>query len=119
MGDLTANFSRSEFKCKCGNCDFDTVDIETLTVLQGVADHFEASVTINSACRCPEHNKAVGGSKNSYHVKARAADITVFGVKPSDVHFYLDHTYPDIYGLGKYDFFTHIDTRSNKARWKG
>lgn len=33
-------------------------------------------ITVNSGYRCPELNKAVGGSKTSDHVKGFAADIT-------------------------------------------
>lgn len=33
-------------------------------------------ITVNSGYRCPELNKAVGGSKTSDHMKGFAADIT-------------------------------------------
>lgn len=121
MGDLnlTANFSRNEFKCKCNKCNYDTVDVETLMVLQNVADQFDAAVTINSGCRCLKYNKAVGGSENSYHLQGRASDIKVKGVSPYEVYTYLDNKYPGSYGLGKYSNFTHVDTRTGKARWMG
>lgn len=44
-------------------------------VLEPLRRHFGRPITINSGFRCKELNKAVGGAKNSYHTKGRAADI--------------------------------------------
>lgn len=116
---LSKNFSRSEFKCNCGNCDYDTVDKELVDVLQDIRDHFNASVTVTSGNRCPAYNRLVGGSRNSYHLRGRAADIVVGGVSQSDVYKYLDSKYPNRFGIGNYDTFTHVDTRTGKGRWNG
>ncbi len=116
---LSRSFTRGEFKCQCGKCDYDTVDAELVMVLQGVRDHFGASVFVTSGNRCVEHNRNIGGSSNSYHVRGRAADIQVRGYSPAIVQNYLLDTYPDKYGIGKYDNFTHIDTRTVKGRWNG
>lgn len=117
MGDLSDNLSRHEFACKCG-CGFDTVDVKTLDVIQRVCDYFRTSVIITSGCRCVEHNVAVGGSKNSQHVKARAGDCKFKNTTPEEVYEYLDEKYPDSLGLGLYNTFIHIDTRTGKARWR-
>ena len=109
-------FEREEFACKCG-CNFNTVDTELLVVLEGIREYFRAAVTVNSGCRCVAYNKYVGGSEDSQHTKGRAADIVVKHVHPLDVHAYLQGKYPEHYGIGKYDSFTHIDTRDYKARW--
>lgn len=118
MGDISTNFSRSEFACKC-NCGFATVDIELIKVLEIVRGHFNAAVKINSACRCDEHNKEVGGGKASKHKQGIAADIVVKGVKPYAVYRFLDAHMPNNYGLGLYKSFTHVDVRKLKARWRG
>ena len=118
MGDISKYFNRSEFACKCG-CGFATVDVELIEVLQTLRYKFNQPVTITSACRCDEHNKKVGGSYGSKHKQGIAADIVVEQVSASDVYRYLDSMYGDRFGLGKYDEFTHIDVRQNKARWKG
>src|SRR5574344_61754 len=47
--------------------------------LQLIRDTLGVSVTISSGYRCPELNKAVGGSKNSQHQLALAADIHAKG----------------------------------------
>ena len=117
MGDLSENLSRSEFKCNCGECDYDTVDYELVGVIQDVRDHFDSSVSVSSGNRCPAYNKRIGGAKHSYHPRGRAADIQVKGVSADDVHSYLVDKYPDQYGIGRYASFVHLDTRSSKARW--
>ena len=116
MGDLTKNLSRHEFACKC-ECGFDTVDYELVNVLQSLRDDLGASVGINSGCRCEKHNKAIGGGLNSQHLYGRAADIVINGVSPDEVQKYFLKKYQSKYGIGRYDTFTHIDTRGGKGRW--
>ena len=116
MGDISKNFNRSEFACKCG-CGFDAVDKELLIVLEAVRVSFDKPVKINSACRCLPHNEAIGSNRNSQHVRAKAADIVVDGVEPDKVYKFLNDLFPDTYGIGKHSTFTHIDVRENKARW--
>ena len=132
MGDLTKNLSRHEFACKCG-CGFDTVDIDLARILQETVDAFfnasmvdRVSITINSGCRCPAHNKAVGGSKNSRHMDGNAADFTLTyvtagvnkPVDPNKVAAYLDKKFKYEYGIGWYHGRTHFDTSSSgRRRW--
>ena len=118
MHKVSENFSRHEFACKCG-CGFSTVDVELVRVLEAVRARFNQPVTINSACRCSEHNESVGGSYGSKHKQGVAADIRVKGIHPGDVYEFLDNHMPNTYGIGKYCSFTHIDVRSKKARWEG
>ncbi len=118
MGDLTDNFNRSEFACACG-CGFDEIALDTVYICQNLRDHFDRPVTINSGCRCLEHNASVGGAENSQHVAGTAADVVVKGIHPNDVYDYLDSysTSLGVGGLGKYSSFTHLDTRGTTARW--
>ena len=112
---LSKYFKREEFACECG-CGFDTVDAETIGVLDQVREHFDSPVVINSGCRCAAHNKYIGGAKKSQHVFGRAADIVVKGVSPSVVANYIE-TIMTGGGIGRYETFTHIDTRTKPARW--
>jgi len=117
VGDLSEHFSRYEFACKCG-CGEDTVDYEELNYLERIRKHFGSSVTINSAHRCYKYNrsKTVGSNDESQHPKARASDIVVDGVDPSDVADYAEEI--GIPGVGRYNSFTHIDSRTHGlARW--
>lgn len=81
MGDLTKNFSRSEFACKC-RCGFDDVSRELVEGLQQLRDLAGKPITVTSACRCPKHNKRVGGVTYSQHITGRAADIVIAGLPP-------------------------------------
>lgn len=116
---LSSNFVRAEFKCQCNKCDYDTVDTELITVLQSLRDHFASPVKITSGNRCTDHNESVGGSKGSYHIRGRAADIQVKGVAPVIIQDYLESKYSGKFGIGRYALFTHIDTRTRAGRWNG
>lgn len=74
MGDLTRNFSRAEFACKCG-CGFDDIDRDLVELLQQIRSALGAPLTITSGCRCEEHNAKSGGAVTSAHVSGHAVDI--------------------------------------------
>ena len=117
MSKLSEHFHRVEFACKCG-CNFDTVDIELIKVLEKIRQHFNKPVHINSGCRCPSHNAKEGGSKNSQHLYGRAADFFIPGVEPIEIAKYVDSKWPNRFGLGIYISWVHIDSRTNgPARW--
>ena len=137
MPKLTPNISRHEMCCKCG-CGFDTCDFELVTNLQKCVNHFSQGtgiirLDITSPNRCREHNEKVQRehvsnyapySSKSQHMYGRAADFKLFfrtsgkQVDPEKVAQYLEETYPDKHGIGRYDNRTHYDTRSgNAARW--
>ena len=46
-----------------------------MDALQQIRDHFGKPVYVNSGYRCDRHNKAVGGTSDSYHIKGMAAVI--------------------------------------------
>lgn len=72
------------------------------------------AIIINSGYRSPAHNKRVGGATNSQHLYGRAADIVVRGVSPSRVYAEADKLFN---GVGRYNTFTHVDTRAGRARF--
>jgi uncharacterized protein YcbK (DUF882 family) len=116
MGDLSANFSRSEFACKCG-CGWDTVDTVLLEALQGRRESSGAAMTINSGCRCEIYNEQVGGGQASQHLAGRAADVVEKGITPRETQDYFETLGMSV---GRYPSFTHVDSRSGPpARWNG
>jgi len=76
MGDITQNFSRSEFSCKCG-CGLDVISIPLVHRLQVVRDILNVPILVHSGCRCPSHNYKVGGKPQSLHLAGLAVDWSV------------------------------------------
>lgn len=114
---LSNNFKSTEFDCHGGGCCNTTkVDLDLVVILQKIRDHFGVATVINSGYRCPTHNKAIGGASQSYHMKGQAADINVKGIAPSEVAKYAESI--GVLGIGLYDNFVHVDTRTNKFFWK-
>ena len=79
-------FTRQEFACKCGGrygngCTGypHSISFTLVRNLDAIRAHFNAPVIINSGLRCKEHNSAVGGVYNSWHMIGRAADFVVSG----------------------------------------
>lgn len=113
---ISEHFKREEFACRCG-CGFDVVDVELLSLAEDLRFTFDAFVTLNSACRCAAHNRAVGGSPKSQHLMGKAGDFVVAGYAPEKVYKYLDQRYPNKFGFGLYKTFVHADVRAQKTRW--
>lgn len=117
MGDLSENFSKAEFKCRCGRCNQVGPHPKLIEEMQKIRDHFGTAITINSGYRCPGYNRRVGGARNSQHLLGTACDFNVAGKTPEEVQAYLWVAYPNSYGIGRYATFTHFDVRGWRARW--
>ncbi len=103
MGDLTSNISRKEMACSCG-C---------------------VRILVKSGCRCPKHNRLIGGAENSYHLYAKGIDYVVqtwngqewITISASELARYLDKKYPEKYGIIIYwSGRVHFDIRQTKYR---
>lgn len=94
----------------------DTRAVELAAEFEAIRAVVGAPVRIGSAFRTTEHNRAVGGSRNSQHIQGRALDL----YPPTGM------TVQRLYdicrerarcadsalgGIGKYPAFVHIDTR--------
>ena len=122
---LAPDFKVRELRCRDGS-DTVMVDEALTVVLQCIREHFGKAVTITSAYRTPAHNAKAGGAKFSQHLLGRAADIRVAGVSVEDVAAYTESLMPDWGGVGRYPVkagratgWVHVDTRADKARWRG
>ena len=114
---LSKNFSVYEFACQGNGCCSETpIDDQLVTYLQMIRDHFGAKVTISCGHRCETHNAEVpNAATRSRHIFGWAADIHVEGVKPIEVARYAESI--GVKGIGLYDTFVHIDTRTEKSFW--
>ena len=110
---LSPSFHLREFECHCGCCKTTLIAPEHILLLQGLRDTIGLPITITSGYRCAKHNTACGGGRNSQHKRGTATDIVVAGVSPDQVAERCEH----FDGLGRYDTFTHIDSRGQRARW--
>lgn len=125
---LSPAFRVREFRCRDGT-DTILIDEGLVVLLQCIREHFGKPVHITSGYRTAEHNAAVGGSKSSQHLLGRAADFYVEGVPVATVAAYAETLLSGCGGIGRYPKdakhpkrmtgWVHIDTRTNKSRWKG
>ena len=89
----------------------------------------QITVTPNGGYRAPDHNRAVGGKRNSRHLYGDAADIRASKLTPKALHalilrLYKEGALKSLGGLGRYPGFVHVDTRPREpgqllARWDG
>lgn len=124
---LSPAFRVREFRCRDGT-DTILIDEGLVVLLQCIREHFGKPVHITSGYRTTEHNAAVGGSKSSQHLLGRAADFYVEGVPVATVAAYAETLLSGRGGIGRYPKdakhpkrmtgWVHIDTRTNKSRWK-
>ena len=110
---LSTNFVAKEFDCSCSKCSETLIDLDHVNKLQKLREDLNTSIHITSAYRCESHNTAIGGAKDSQHKLGTATDIQVSGMDPSEVQDACEK----FDGLGRYDSFTHIDSRGYKSRW--
>lgn len=77
---LSEHLKRTEVQCHCG-CGFADMKpgmvhlFERIRALCCQIKGRDVPIIVNSGCRCREHNKAIGGAKNSQHVRGNALDL--------------------------------------------
>ena len=114
---LAAHFRVREFACSDGS-DTILIDERLAALLEQIRVWAENPVTVTSAYRTASHNRRVGGSTGSYHVKGQAADIVVTGRQPADTAKFAQAIGAGGVGLYTAKRFVHIDTRASKYYWK-
>lgn len=121
----TENFKVSEFACHDGTPVpegyYSNVSL-LMKNLQVLRDYIGLPVFISSGYRTPSWNaKQPGAVKNSYHLRAMAADIKVVGKSPLQVKQAIEQLIETGQmmqgGIGLYPTFVHYDIRGERARW--
>lgn len=109
-------FEAKEFLCPCGHCNGGTINPRLLELLDRIRDWVKFPMKVTSGFRCPEHNKAVGGVANSYHLSGEAADISA--PTGSDKFALINAALGvGITGIGIKSDMLHFDIRPIPAIW--
>ena len=121
---VAENFELKEFDCHDGTPvpkEYEPNVIRLAANLQVLRDYVGKPIHINSSYRTAAYNKKVGGASKSQHLTASAADITIAGLMPKEVHAIILQLIKDGRmkqgGVGLYDTFVHYDIRGTEARW--
>lgn len=126
VGDLTANFSWSEFACKDGACvpDLYQDNVRQLArALEQIRLAVHAPIRVHSGWRSKAHNLAADGRPYSEHLFGRAADFSVPGWSgprvAGAVEALISLGIIPQGGIGTYPGWVHYDIRGTPARWEG
>jgi len=76
MGEkINQYLSVSEVTCNCG-CGKSDLHPDVAHFFYVMRELFGEAIIVTSGCRCAKHNKACGGTTDSYHLKGMAVDVT-------------------------------------------
>ena len=80
MGDVSRNFDRSDFLCRCAVCAVDPTVLpctktEVINALQDMRDLFGQPLVVDRGVSSKTHNAAIGGSSDSRHLPQHADAI--------------------------------------------
>lgn len=91
----------------------------TKTVMQPIRDHLDAPVRVTSGFRTQELNEAIGGARESQHVKGEAIDFVADGYTVNEVFeevvtgdFYFDQI---IWEFGNWVHISYTTRRANRS----
>lgn len=78
---LSKYFNSNELQCRCNypDCIDQIADEKTLLLLDYIREIYGKPLKVNRFYSCPKHNKAIGGSPNSNHIKGKACDFSDIG----------------------------------------
>lgn len=121
---LTANFTWGEATKNCTrvplNRKIEDNIVNAAISLQSIRNIWNQPIIVTSWYRTPVVNSAVGGARNSMHLRGHAIDFKVVGMSPRQVYLALNAAHYG--GLGWYTGgWVHIDWRNwdglASARW--
>ena len=98
--------------------------IQTALVIDEIREIAAAPIKIHSAYRSPEYNKAVGGERNSFHMRFMALDFSCSKKTPKELQKIAKSLRGKKFGgrvfrggIGLYPTFLHVDCRATEANW--
>ena len=122
---LSPHFNAREFRCSCGKSHETLLASELVDKLEQLYTALNCSkIIVTSGYRCPEHDKAVGGTSSGQHTKGTAADVCCYGQDGQPISSKTVCCKAQNLGFGgianitsSYQY-THLDVRTG-YRWLG
>ena len=122
---LSPHFNAREFRCQCGQPHETLIASELIDKLEALYTALNCSkIIVTSGYRCPEHDKAVGGTSSGQHTKGTAADVCCYGQDGQPISSKTVCCKAQNLGFGgianitsSYQY-THLDVRTG-YRWLG
>ena len=108
---LTEHFNSEEFDCQCG-CGTGHIAQNLVLKLEEVRVTINKPMRINSGIRCLEHNRSIGSSDTSSHIKGIAADIGC--TQMSDRYLLMTEFVKHFKRIGIHRDFIHVDIDTDK-----
>ncbi len=122
---LSAHFNVQEFKCKCGQSHDILISDELIQKLEELYIALGCSkIIVTSGYRCPDHDKAVGGTSSGQHTKGTAADVCCYGQDGQPISSKTvcckaqDLGFGGIANITTSYQYTHLDVRTS-GKWYG
>jgi len=109
-------FSARELSCQC--CGIIKLDMDFAAMLPALRVKWGIPLTLNSCCRCKNHNSRIGGHPNSLHLienpkwhtsGAMAADVAWRNWKTEAKLAFAHLAHEMGFRVGLHDGFCHID----------
>ena len=122
---LSPHFNAREFRCQCGQSHETLIASELVDKLETIYTALNCSkIIVTSGYRCPEHDKAVGGTSSGQHTKGTAADVCCYGQDGQPISSKTicckaqDLGFTGIANITSSYQYTHLDVRTG-YRWLG
>ena len=122
---LSPHFNAREFRCSCGKSHETLLASELVDKLEQLYTALNCSkIIVTSGYRCPEHDKAVGGTSSGQHTKGTAADVCCYGQDGQPISSKTicckaqDLGFTGIANITSSYQYTHLDVRTS-GRWYG
>ena len=122
---LSPHFNAREFRCQCGQPHETLIASELIDKLEALYTALNCSkIIVTSGYRCPEHDKAVGGTSSGQHTKGTAADVCCYGQDGQPISSKTicckaqDLGFTGIANITSSYQYTHLDVRTS-GKWYG
>ena len=122
---LSPHFNVREFRCQCGSNHETLIASELINKLEALYTALNCSkIIVTSGYRCPDHDKAVGGTSSGQHTKGTAADVCCYGQDGQPISSKTvcckaqDLGFTGIANITAAYQYTHLDVRTS-GKWYG